>query len=166
MGRRLEVGRAAVALTTALSFGLSPAAPLLALEPQATKVTPEKKATPAPKAAPGPAVTPAPKGAPAAAPAAPAAVDGGWPRGYTTPSGGKIVVYQPQVASWDQQRQMVAYAAGAYEAKGAPKPATGSLKIEANTKVAVSERLVSFKDMRITESNFPSLPKEQTREVV
>jgi hypothetical protein len=30
----------------------------------------------------------------------------------------------------------------------------------------VSERLVSFKEMRITESNFPNLPKEQTREVV
>ena len=30
----------------------------------------------------------------------------------------------------------------------------------------MSERLVSFKEMRITESNFPTLPKEQTRELV
>ena len=61
---------------------------------------------------------------------------------------------------------MVAYSAVSYEAKGATKPALGSVKIEADTKVSVSERLVSFKDFRITESNFPTLPKEQTREVV
>jgi hypothetical protein len=53
-----------------------------------------------------------------------------------------------------------------YEAKGATKPALGSIKLEANTKVSVGERLVSFKDLRITESNFPTLPKEQTRDVV
>src|SRR6185503_6168433 len=146
MGRRLDVGRSAVALVTAFSFALSPAVPLVTASPQAVTVTP------APKAGPAPPVTPAPQGTAAAKPASPAPpapVDGGWPRGYTTPSGGKIIVYQPQVASWDQQKQMVAYAAVSYEAKGAPKPAIGSLKIEANTKVAVSERLVSFKDMRI-----------------
>jgi hypothetical protein len=32
--------------------------------------------------------------------------------------------------------------------------------------VAVSERLVKFTDLKITESNFPTLQKEQTREVV
>ena len=49
---------------------------------------------------------------------------------------------------------------------GAQKPALGSLKVEADTKVALAERLVSFSDMKITEANFPTLPKEQTREVV
>jgi hypothetical protein len=70
------------------------------------------------------------------------------------------------VASWDQQKLMVAYSAVSYEPKGATKPALGSVKVEADTKVSVSERLVSFKEMRITESNFPTLPKEQTRELV
>jgi hypothetical protein len=93
-------------------------------------------------------------------------VDGGWPRAYATPSGGRILVYQPQVASWDERRHMVAYAAVSYEAKGAAKPALGSIKVEADTKVAVSERLVNFSDLKITESNFPSMPKEQMREVV
>ena len=40
------------------------------------------------------------------------------------------------------------------------------MKIEADTKVAVAERLVNFSDLKITESNFPTLPKEQMREVV
>ena len=61
---------------------------------------------------------------------------------------------------------MVAYSAVGYEAKGATKPALGSLKIEADTKVAVSDRLVNFKPLQVTESNFPTLKKEETREVV
>jgi hypothetical protein len=176
MGPGLGVGRSTVAIATALSFALSPAAPLVASPAQAKaaspapapapapaqKTTPAAKGTPAPQPAPAPNAAPAAKAAPA--PAA-ATVDGGWPRAYSTPSGGKIIVYQPQVASWEGQRHMVAYSAVSYEAKGAPKPSLGSVKLEADTKVAVSERLVNFKDLRITESSFPTLPKEQTREV-
>src|SRR5262249_41369357 len=115
------------------------------------------KPTPAPAAA-----KPAP--APAAAAAGPA--DPGWPRAYETGSGAKVLVYQPQVASWDQQKRMVAFAAASYQEKGATKPALGSLKLEADTKVSVAERLVNFTDLRITESNFPTLAKEKTREAV
>jgi hypothetical protein len=116
-------------------------------------------------ASPAQAAATAPTAAPAtAAPVAP--VDGGWPRAYATPSGGRVLVYQPQVASWDAQRHMVAYAAVGYEAKGATKPALGSLRVEADTKVAVSERLVNFSVLQVTESNFPTLKKEEVREVV
>jgi hypothetical protein len=144
---RVVSGRGAVTVATALSLALAPAAPLVA----------------------GPTETTASSGAKAAAPAAtPAAapVDGGWPRAYATPSGGRILVYQPQVASWADQRRMVAYAAVGYEAKGASKPALGSIKVEANTKVAVSERLVNFSVLQVTESHFPTLKKEEVREVV
>jgi hypothetical protein len=95
-----------------------------------------------------------------------AVVDRGWPRGYTTPSGAKLIVYQPQIASWDNYRRLVAYAAVAYELPGAPKPALGSLKLEADSKVALSERLVNFSSLTITESNFPTLDKEKVRELV
>ena len=91
-------GRAPVALVTALSLVFSPALPLLASQTPAPASSP----TPAPKAATPKAAAGAPKAAAvapkAAAPAVP--VDGGWPRAYSTPSGGRIVVYQPQVASW------------------------------------------------------------------
>jgi len=162
MGPRLDVARRAMALATAISFALTPAAPLAAAPAQAP-AAPPAVGPPAPKP------TAAQKAAAASpAPATPAVTppDGGWPRAYATASGGKIIVYQPQVASWDNQKLMVAYSAVSFEPKGAAKPALGSLKIEAGTKVSVSERLVSFKEMRITESNFPTLPKEQTREVV
>jgi len=147
MTKSCVVSSRAVAFATALSLVLTPVAPLLAAP------APPQAATPAPAPAPTPA-------------AAAATVDGGWPRAYSTPSGGKILLYQPQVASWDNQRRMVAYSAVGYEAKGATKPALGSLKIESDTKVAVSDRLVNFKPLQVTESNFPTLKKEETREVV
>ena len=44
---------------------------------------------------------------------------------------------------------MVAYAAVSYDAEGRDrKPALGSLKVEADTKVAVAERLVNFATSR------------------
>ena len=166
MRRDPVVTQRTVAILTSLSLALSPAAPLLAGQsgaaPSSQAGPPKPTATPVPK----PTAPPGSKPSPAAqAPETPP-VDGGWPRAYTTPSSGKILVYQPQVASWTDQKHMVAYAAVAYEAKGATKPALGSLKLEADTKVAVSDRLVDFSNLKITESNFPTLPKEQNREVV
>ncbi len=47
----------------------------------------------------------------------------------------------------------------------AEKPAMGTIKLEADTKVALTDRLVSFQQMKITEANFQTLPKEQVREI-
>ncbi len=108
--------------------------------------------------------------APAAArpPAAAAAdpPDGGWPRGYTTASGAALVIYQPQVASWTNQKHVVIYAAVAYTAKGAKQPALGTVKVESDTSVALDERLVSFSELKVTESNFPTLERDQLRTTV
>ena len=160
----IVVRRAAVALATALSLAVSPALPLFAGQAAAPKAQPSPSAAPAKAPPPTAAAAAAPKAA--ASPKAPTAPDGGWPRAYSTPSGGKILVYQPQVASWADQRRMVAFSAVAWEAKGATKPALGSIKIEANTKVSTAERLVNFSDFQITESNFPTVAREQVREVV
>src|SRR5436190_5839916 len=101
----------------------------------------------------------APAAVPAAAPAgakAPAAQapDGGWPRSYTTASGAALIMYQPQITSWASQKQLVAYAAMSYTPKGGKKE-LGTAKVEANTSVALDERLVNFSDFRLTETNFP-----------
>ena len=53
-----------------------------------------------------------------------------------------------------------------YRDKAGDKPALGTVKLEADTKVAVADRLVSFQNMKITEANFQTLPKEQVREIV
>jgi len=89
-----------------------------------------------------------------------------WPRAFTTPSGASVVIFEPQIASWANQKQLVAYAAVSCEPKGATKTELGTIKVEANTAVSLDERLVRFADFRITESNFQTLPKDQTREVV
>jgi len=152
---RLHTVRASFALVTALSLVVSPAAPVLGAQAPASAAS--GKQAPASATSPAPATSPASARAP---------VDGGWPRAGQTPSGGRIIVYQPQIAEWADERRMTAYGAVSYTAPGAQKAALGSLKIEAKTKVAMSERLVSFSDMAITESNFPDLPKDQVREVV
>lgn len=92
--------------------------------------------------------------------------DRGWPRGYSLPSEAQFVLYQPQVASWDDQKHIVALAAVSYVAKGAPKPAIGTIKVEADTSVSLEQRLVKFSTLKITEANFQTLSKDQTREIV
>ena len=140
MSERIRAGRAAVAVLTALSFTGS----MVSAGPQAAAAT---------------AAAPPAK-------AARSAVDGGWPRAYATSSNGRILVYQPQVASWADQRRVAAYSAVSYEPNGATKPALGTVRLEADTEVSVERRLVSFKNMKIAESNFPTLQKDQVRQVV
>jgi hypothetical protein len=94
-----------------------------------------------------------------------AAPDGGWPRSYMTPSGGGVVVYEPQVASWVDQKQIVMYAAVAYTTSDA-RSALGTIMVKADTKIAVPERLVSFSDLQIEMANFPTLSREQLEKVV
>ena len=94
-------------------------------------------------------------------------VDKPWPRSYQAPSGAGIVIYQPQVADWQNQKHMIAYAAVSYlESVEAGKPALGTIKIEADTEASLTERLVRFSALKITEANFQSLSKEQTHEIV
>jgi len=93
------------------------------------------------------------------------APDLGWPRTYKT-SSGPVVLYQPQIARWDDQTHMVAWSAVSYTRSGATKADLGTIKIEADTSVSTTERLVSFRDFAITESNFSTLDRDQTREVV
>jgi hypothetical protein len=156
--------RRAAALVAALSLLVQPSAPAIAAatsqaQPAAKPASPPSQTTKA--------TTPtASKATPASAAAAPAPVDGGWPRIYDLPSGGSILLYQPQIASWEKQAHIVGFSAVSYRAKTDDKPAMGTIKLESDTKVALDERLVSFNPMKITEANFPTLQKEQIREVV
>src|SRR5215510_16209299 len=97
-----------------------------------------------------------------AAVAAQQAQDRGWPRGYNLPSEAQIVLFQPQLATWEDQKHAVPLAAVSYVAKGAEKPVIGTIKIETDTEVSLEQRLVKFSTLKITEANFQTLPKEQT----
>ena len=93
-------------------------------------------------------------------------VDLGWPRSYKTPAGGEIVMYQPQVESWPDQRRVTALSAVSYLATGATEAALGVITLVADTRVSLDERLVDLRNLSIAESNFPSLSRDQVREVV
>jgi hypothetical protein len=103
-----------------------------------------------------------PAGAAATAPTP----DGGWPRAYTTTSGAALVLYQPQVSDWSNQKHLVAYAAVSYTPKGAAKPALGSIKLDSDTSVALDDRLVSFSELKISEPSFPTLDRAQLTTLV
>jgi hypothetical protein len=92
-------------------------------------------------------------------------VDGGWPRIYPLPSGGSILVYQPQVASWDKQTHLVGFAALSYTSNAKEKPTHGTIKLEVDTRVSHEERLVGLQNMKIVEVNIPTIEKERTREI-
>jgi hypothetical protein len=94
------------------------------------------------------------------------AADGGWPRAYTTPAAARLVLYQPQVASWPDQKHMTLYAAVSYLAKGKQSPALGALRIESDTSVALADRLVNFSEFMITGSSFPNVPKDELKGIV
>jgi hypothetical protein len=96
---------------------------------------------------------------------APGPVDGGWPRAYVTPADAQVVIYEPQIASWDGRERMVAYAAVSYQAQGAASPSLGTVKIEAGTAVSLDSRLVRFSPLKITETNFGTLGRDQVREL-
>src|ERR1044072_3914100 len=100
------------------------------------------------------------------APAARNVADRGWPRGYSMPTEAQLVIYEPQIASWDNQKHLVAYAAVSHVAKGEQKPALGTVKFETDTEVSLEQRLVKYSQIKITETNFQTLSKEQTQEII
>src|SRR3954470_10409089 len=106
------------------------------------------------------------QGTPATAATAQVAIDGGWPRAYVSRAGAQILIYQPQVASWDGRRQMVAYAAVAYQPANAAKPTLGTIAVEAATAVSLEERLVKFSPLKITQASFGTLSRDQLRDLI
>ena len=103
-----------------------------------------------------------------AAPAPVPATEPSWPRTYQTSAGGRVVVHQPQVSSWDDQKRLIALAAVSYSANPAvdAKPGLGTITLEADTRVSLDDRLVKFDNLRITDAHFGTLSKEQARGIV
>ena len=98
-------------------------------------------------------------------PGSPADPDGGWPRSLTTASGATLILYQPQILSWNGQSQLDAMAALSYAPRGASQPMLGTVRLSSPTSVSMEERLVSFSNIQIAEIKFSTLSKEQSQEV-
>ena len=83
-----------------------------------------------------------------------AATDPGWPREFTDGKA-KLVLYQPQVDSWkDFDKLKGRLAAALTPAKGAPT-AYGTITLEADTRVDLESRIVSYADFHIMEIQYP-----------
>ena len=134
-----------VALPTALSLILTPAVPLVSAPVPAFAATTQAQSG-----------VQAEETQPAA---------GVWPRWFETSSGGTVVMYAPQVNSWDGQKEMVFRAAVSYTYKESQKPDLGTVKVDAKTKVNMEDRLVIFTDLTVTETNFPTLARDKVQEV-
>ena len=148
---RRSKGQSTVALLTCMAFSIS--GPIASAMQAPTAAAAQKSAAPSKPATTSAAIAQAATAVP------PAPIDGGWPRAYSTPSGGELLLYQPQVASWEDEKRMVAYAAVSYKPNGAPKPELGTITIEANTKVSVEDRLVKFATLQVTEAHFDKLSR-------
>ena len=88
-----------------------------------------------------------------------------WPRAYTV-AGADVTVYRPQIASWADRKVLVAYSAVSYLPAAAKSASLGVIKFEGDTTVSLEQRLVNLSNVRITEANFATMPKEQVRDLV
>jgi hypothetical protein len=85
-----------------------------------------------------------------------------WPREIHNQKG-KVMIYQPQVDSWDNYKVLVARAALGFAPKGSEKnPQLGIIEMKADTEVDFQSRLVRATNFQITGGNFPSLTKERS----
>jgi hypothetical protein len=84
------------------------------------------------------------------------ATDPGWPREYTDGTA-KLVLWQPQVDSWSEFRNLEArFATQLTPAKNA-QPLWGVLSIKSATEVDQQSRAVVFSDFKITNVSYPSV---------
>ena len=76
---------------------------------------------------------------------------------------GTAEVYQPQVASWEGQKHLVAWSAVAYTPTGAKEAALGTVRLESETKVSLDDRVVGFEPFKVTQYNFATLSPAQAK---
>jgi hypothetical protein len=91
--------------------------------------------------------------------------DPGWPRDYTTAAGHQVRLYQPQIASWDDQAHLAAYVAVSHATVG-EAPVLGTVRLEADTSVALEARLVRLGHVALTDVRFGNIDRERLRDIV
>ncbi len=104
-------------------------------------------------------------GAPALGQAAkaPENTDRGWPRVYKV-EGAEVVLYQPQVDSWEGYKKLTARLAVSVRPKGAEKPEYGVLELEARTETDLAKHVVTMFKPEIRSVRFPKAPPEKAAE--
>lgn len=91
------------------------------------------------------------------------AQDPGWPRQIIKP-GGKLVIYQPQVDSWNNFTAITWRQAFQLTPTGG-KQVVGAISLSGTTSVDHETRMVVFYDMKVLNTYFPSLPPDVTAQM-
>jgi len=86
----------------------------------------------------------------------------GWPRLYTAEDT-EIIVYQPQIESWDTYTVMKATSAVKVTRIKADKIFYGAIYLQANTTTNTDTRIVLFKDIKIIDIQFPDVPENDAK---
>ena len=85
---------------------------------------------------------------------------GGWPRSFTTQSGGQIILYQPQVTDWQDFRTIDALIAAEYVSGPNASAVYGVIGVTGKTEADEANDEVVISDITVTELNFSALDRE------
>ncbi len=94
---------------------------------------------------------------------APENTDRGWPRVYKTGET-EVVLYQPQVDSWEGYKKLTARLAVSVRPWGAEKPEFGVLELEAKTETDLAKHVVTLYQPNVVSVRFPNAPPEKAAE--
>ena len=86
-----------------------------------------------------------------------------WPREHTYLDGSKLVLYQPQIESWEDYEHLEGRMALAFEPAGAEKPALGAFEVDSETDL--ESRQVRLTNLRLLDGRFPSLDPLQSEDL-
>jgi hypothetical protein len=84
------------------------------------------------------------------------ALDEGWPR-QKQQDGNTVVIYQPQLDSWKDQKVLKARVAVTLTLEGQKQPITGAVWMKANTETNLESRTVIVDDIEIEQARFSVL---------
>ena len=88
-----------------------------------------------------------------------------WPREHTYLDGSKLVLYQPQIESWEDYEHLEGRMALAFEPAGAKKPALGAFEFEVDSETDLESRQVRLTNLRLLNGRFPSLDPLQSEDL-
>jgi hypothetical protein len=89
--------------------------------------------------------------------------DSGWPREYKDESG-TLLIYQPQIDSWESFRRIEARFAVALTPSTNKQPVYGAIRTLSDTLVDTESRTVAFTNFTIADTRFPAAAKESEAE--
>lgn len=87
-----------------------------------------------------------------------------WPRAYEK-DGHEVVVYDPQVESWEAHKKLAARAAIALTTKGAKEPVYGALDMTVETEISMETRQVLLKNRKVASIRFPNVDAKKARDL-